>query len=389
MIKLLKINSILYVEDEKIIQKELAEILEKLCNKLYLADDGVQGLTQYNNYKPDIIISDIKMPFMNGIEMAKNIKKQDPKAHIIFTTAFSDTEFFQEALQLQVEGYILKPIDLALLINKINDVIELINLQRDLEQKEQILIQQSKLASMGEMIGNIAHQWRQPLSAISMKLNNISAEKDLGTFEEEQIDECIQSISSQLEYLSTTIDDFSSFFKPSIEYSNYNIYSFLQKSIDLVKASFSEYMIETIQNIDQKINSYGDPKQLVQALINILNNSKDALKNAQNIHKKLVFIISAKEENDEYLIIKIKDNGGGIPQQIIDKVFDPYFTTKHKSQGTGLGLYITHTIITKNLHGFLSVKNSEFEYKGIPYKGAEFEIKLPLSESLHSNLDKL
>jgi len=386
MIKLAKTNSILYVEDEKEVQKELAEVLDIFCNTLYIADDGVQGLKQYNKYNPDIVISDVKMPFMDGIEMAKRIKEKNKKAHVIFTTAFSDTNFFQDAIELQVDGYILKPIDLNLLKKKINSIIEIIEIKKELEQKEQILIQQSKLASMGEMIGNIAHQWRQPLSVISMQINNVKLEKTLGSFEEDSLDECMESILSQIDYLSNTIDDFSSFFKPSLEYSDYNIHIFLEKCIDLVKPLFCENTIETIKNIDQKINSFGDPKQLVQALINILNNSKDALKEAQDIQEKLVFIMTAKEEDGKYLNITIKDNAGGIPQNILDKIFEPYFTTKHKSQGTGLGLYISHTIITKNLHGFIEVSNDEFEYKGKYYKGAKFEIKLPLIEEAYSNL---
>jgi len=152
MMTLLKTNSILYVEDEQTVQKELTEVLSNFCENLYPADDGVQGLTQYLNYNPDIIISDIKMPFMNGIEMAKKIKEHNNKTHIIFTTAFNDAIYFQEAIELQVDGYILKPLDLKLLANKLNDIIELINTKKELEQQEQILIQQSKLVSMGAMI---------------------------------------------------------------------------------------------------------------------------------------------------------------------------------------------------------------------------------------------
>ena len=322
---MLKINSILYVEDEKNIQEELSKLLKKFCENLYLADDGVQGLSQYNKYKPDIIISDIKMPFMDGIQMAHKIREQHNEASIIFTTAFGDAEFFQEAIELQVDGYILKPIDLDLLEKKILSIIKAHKLKEELQKKEQILIQQSKLASMGEMIGNIAHQWKQPLSVISTHVNNIKFDCETGEVDKKELIETIDDISTQVQYLSKTIDDFRVFFKPDDSNSTFNIKKFLDKCITLVKASFDENTIEAIKEIDTKIDSYGSPNQLSQALINILNNAKDALKEAENIHKKLVFIISIKENDENQIIISIKDNAGGIPQNIIDKVFDPYF----------------------------------------------------------------
>ena len=379
MIENLKVNSILYVEDEKNIQQELSKFLKMFCNNLYLADDGVQGLTLYQKYKPDIIISDIKMPFMNGIDMAHKIKEFNEDASIIFTTAFSDTDFFQEAIELQVDGYILKPIDLDLLENKIKNIIKNLKIKEDLENKEQMLIQQSKLASMGEMLSNIAHQWKQPLSIISSHTNSIKFDCELDELDKNTLVKSIDDISNQVQYLSNTVDDFRVFFKPNDMTSSFNIKKFLDKCINLVKASFDENTIEAIHEIDYKIDSLGDPNQLSQALINILNNAKDALKEAENIHKKLVFIISIKENENKQIVISIKDNAGGIPENIINNVFEPYFTTKGE-KGTGLGLYISHSIITKNLKGNLNVVNEEFEYEGHLYKGANFIIKLPLVE---------
>jgi len=378
MKKMLKVKSILYVEDEKEVQKELAEVIELFCENLYLADDGVQGLEQYKNYNPDIVISDIKMPFMDGITMAKKIKEIDDEVHLIFTTAFSDVDFFQDAIELQVDGYILKPIDLELLENKIKKVIKAIKLKEELYEKEQMLLQQSRLASMGEMIGNIAHQWKQPLSIISIAASNIKLDYDMDNIKKESLISCVDNTLTQVEYLAKTIDDFRTFFNPSQKSLPFNIKKFIDKCIDLVSASFDANTINTIKKIDDKIDSFGDPNQLSQALINILNNAKDALKVAENIQKKLVFVFTAKEDNNQNIVITIKDNAGGIPNNIIDKIFDPYFTTKQATNGTGLGLYITHTIITKNLKGSISVENDEFEFDNVNYKGAKFTITLPL-----------
>lgn len=371
-----KLKSILYVEDEKLSQIDLADILEDFCDVLYTADDGKQGLILFKKYKPQVIISDIKMPFMNGIEMCREIRKLDKNIKIIFTTAFSDTSYFQEAIDLQVDGYILKPIEIDLLIKKIENIIEQINLEEELVKKDKLLIQQSKLASMGEMIGNIAHQWKQPLNIISMTTSDVLVHLDLNTpLNKDELREHCNNTMLQVEYLSKTIDDFRNFFKPNKPQMNYNLKEFFKNCLNLVNASFHDNMIETIEEIDDRINSFGHPEYLTQALINIFNNAKDAFDNAKDIQSKLVFVMIVKENNNEISIV-IKDNAGGIPESIIDKIFDPYFTTKNNN-GTGLGLYITHSIITESLNGLIYVENERFNYKGNEYKGAKFTIKLP------------
>ena len=371
------LESILYVEDEKIVQKDIAEILEDYCETLYLADDGKQGYAQFIKHNPELIITDIRMPFMTGIDMSKEIRKICKDVNIIFITAFNDTDYFQEAIELQVNGYILKPTKIKLLINKIEDITKQIYLKKELKQKEEMLIQQSKMASMGEMIGNIAHQWKQPLSVISAFASAIQIDCDMDTVEKDKIEECSQVTLDQIEYLSATIDDFKDFFKPSHSSQSFNLKKYIEKCINLVKAAFDSNTIELRENIDEKINSYGHPEYFIQAFINILNNAKDALKSIKNIEEKLVFICTI-ETKDEFVEMYIRDNAGGIPENIIDKVFDPYFTTKDK--GTGLGLHITKSIITKNLNGKINVKNIEFIHNGVKYKGAEFKITLPLDK---------
>jgi len=374
-----KIQSILYVEDEKKIQEELAEVLENFCEILYRADDGFQGLDMYTKYSPDIVITDIRMPLMDGLEMSKKIKKIDPKSQIIFTTAFSDVDYFQEAIELQVEGYLLKPINLELLEKKILDIIQTIHLKQELLQKEQMLLQSSKLAAMGEMIENIGHQWKQPLSIISMSATGMKILKENGELSDDEFNLKCDLINEHSQYLAQTIDDFKNFFNPKRNDKIFNLQKYLHKCVDLVSASFDQNMIKTIKDIDSKINSFGDPNQLLQAIINILNNAKDALKNASLLREKLVFIFTVITENKN-IIITIKDNAGGIPHKILERIFEPYFTTKENENGTGLGLYITHTIITKNLKGSIKVENEIFTHDREEYKGAKFTISLPLIE---------
>ena len=372
-----KVEKILFVEDEKNIQTELEEYLQQHCYQLLLADDGFQGLELYREHQPDIVISDIRMPLMNGIEMCKEIRKINTKVPVVFTTAFSDVQFFQQAIELQVAGYILKPIDLDQLDQKLSDVIDQVLLGYELRDKENMLLQSAKLASMGEMIGNIAHQWKQPLSVISIDVNNIKMDCELGDVEVTRLQKYADHIGEQVSYLAKTIDDFRGFFKPTNTSATYNVKEFIDKCIVLVKASFDENTIKAIQEIDDNINSYGDPYQLTQALINILNNAKDALKQAEGLRKKLVFIVTASADDNNNLVITIKDNAGGIPSSALPHVFEPYFTTKEHLGGSGLGLYISHTIITRNLKGSIRAENDVFEHEGNTYKGAKFVIKLP------------
>ncbi len=373
-----KIQSILYVEDEKEIQDELSEVLEDFCEVLYRADDGFQGLELFNKYTPDIVITDIRMPLMDGIEMSKKIKQIDSNSQIIFTTAFSDVDYFQEAIELQVEGYLLKPINLELLEKKVLNIFHTIQLKEELNKKEQMLLQSSKLAAMGEMIGNIGHQWKQPLSIISTSATGMKVLKENDRLTDDEFNLKCDLINEHVQYLAQTIDDFKNFFNPKENDKVFNLQEYLHKCVDLVSASFDQNMIKTVKDIDSKINSFGDPNQLLQAIINILNNAKDALRNASHLREKLVFIFTVTTE-DNNIIITIKDNAGGIPHKILERIFEPYFTTKENENGTGLGLYITHTIITKNLKGTIQVENEVFTHDNEEYKGAKFTITLPLA----------
>lgn len=379
MSKFETIDTILYVEDEKNVQEELADVIESFCKTLYRADDGFQGLELYKKHTPNIVITDIKMPIMDGIEMCKKIREFGNNTPIVFTTAFSDIDYFQEAIELQVEGYILKPINLDSLEKKLLSIINSLHLQKELLEKEQMLIQTSKLAAMGEMIGNIAHQWKQPLATISMGANNLKAQYELQeTLDPSTSLKFADNVLVQVDFLSKTIDEFRGFFNPNKSKEIYNLKKFIDKCVHLVSASFDSNTIKTIQDVDSKIDSFGDPNQLLQAVINILNNSKDALKEASYLREKLVFIVTAKEDHEQNIVITIKDNGGGIPEKILPRIFEPYFTTKEKQGGTGLGLYITHTIITKNLHGSIKAENDIFTHDDEEYKGALFTITLPI-----------
>jgi len=252
-----------------------------------------------------------------------------------------------------------------------------VNLNEEIKktvEKDQQLIQQSKMAIMGEMIGNIAHQWKQPLSLISMSngLIQLNQEnKDIGS--KEEVEKATDNIDNAVNHLSTTIDDFRDFFKPNKEKEFFRIQETLTKTCNLISSQFKNNNIEVIKEVND-ISVYGFQNELLQVIINIFKNAKDELVKS-DIDKRFIFINVQKDESK--VIIKIKDNAGGIPENIIDKVFDSYFTTKNDKEGTGIGLYMSKQIIT-NMSGTITTQNVDFEFEDIKYKGAEFKITLPL-----------
>ena len=232
---------------------------------------------------------------------------------------------------------------------------------------------QSKLASMGEMIGNIAHQWRQPLSLISTIASGIKVQIEYGQFDEKTIIPDMDSIIKQTTYLSNTIDDFRNFIKNNNEKGEVQISNIIKKVLSISHPSVVNHNITIIENTKDDMRFDAFENQLIQALINILNNSKDALKEHLAEDKPRLIFIETKNIINGF-VLKIKDNAGGIPENVIQKIFEPYFTTKHKSIGTGIGLSITHQIITKHHNANITASNETYEYDGKTYTGACFTI---------------
>ena len=237
-------------------------------------------------------------------------------------------------------------------------------------EKERLLIQQSKMATMGEMIGNIAHQWKQPLSTISTVSTGIKFKKEVGCLEENDIVYGMSNINTAVQYLSQTIDDFRNFFKPDKIKTNFKVLDVFTNTIKLINSQFRNNNIEIISNIDDN-EIYGYRNELLQVLINIFKNAKDEFIKLDKNKKRYIFIDAYKE--DLNYIIKIKDNAGGINPDIIGDVFEAYFTTKEDHEGTGIGLYMCRQIIN-GMNGKIQVINTQFEYEGEEYQGAEFII---------------
>ncbi|MEA3553897.1 MAG: cache domain-containing protein [Campylobacterota bacterium] len=244
-------------------------------------------------------------------------------------------------------------------------------------QQEKILQEQAKMVAMGEMIGNIAHQWRQPLSIISTAATGMKVKKEYGISDEKEELKMLDSINESAQHLSQTIDDFRDFLKGDSAKKSFFINDIIEKTFIIEEAVIKNNNIDIIKDLDDDIEIFNLPHGLLQSCVNIINNAKDVLKDLDD-KDRYIFITTKILSNK--IKIEIKDTGGGIPDDIITKIFEPYFTTKHKSQGTGLGLHMTYNIINQNMGGTISVRNENFEYKDESYTGAIFTITLPIEK---------
>ena len=240
------------------------------------------------------------------------------------------------------------------------------------QEKDRLLAQQQKMVSMGQMIENIAHQWRQPLSVISTNASAIKVKKEMNLLQDDELIKTVDQIVNTSKYLSQTIDDFRYFFKPQKDKEVFNLNSSIEKCLDLISQNFIQKDIKIIYKPND-IEALGYETEFIQVLINILNNSKDAFEQ-NNIDKKLIFIYLQIINNKIHL--EIYDNALGLSDDMLDKVFEPYFTTKHKSSGTGIGLYMSKEIISRHMDGDISIKNYNFTYENENYKGAKITIVL-------------
>lgn len=257
--------------------------------------------------------------------------------------------------------------ELKIVINNMIDNLEF-KIQEEINKRleqEQILIQQSKLASMGEMIGNIAHQWRQPLAQISAIHMNMKVTYDFDKFTKEYMESKIKEANKLTAYMSQTISDFQNFFKPQGEKEVFSIEKACRDAYFILESSLKAHGIKVIFHITQDVTINGYKTEYSQVILNLLSNAKDILIERQIKNPKIELEI---KDGNHYALVKIKDNAGGVDASIIDKIFEPYFTTRHQTQGTGIGLYMSKNIIERNMHGYINVVNVE--------DGALFTVKV-------------
>ena len=237
----------------------------------------------------------------------------------------------------------------------------------EVHEQQEMLITQSRLAAMGEMLSMIAHQWRQPLSTTTLRISQLQIKSMLEDKGSDERDALLEEVSDTLVYLSDTIDDFQTYFKPDNKSEDVNIASVTERAKGFVKARTDIYDIDVVCEGDNEVSIETFPNELIQVLINILNNAVDVLVSSKTKCKEIFIEVG---QSDEEVSITIRDSGSGIEEHLLERIFEPYFSTKSEN-GTGLGLYMVKMIVHEHMGGKIFAQNSS---KG----GAEFCIVLPL-----------
>ncbi len=405
-------KKILIVEDEFFIANNIKVILESSGYTVTsIVATGEGAIQRVERETPDLVLMDIELNGeMDGIETVNEIHARYDMP-VIYMTAYTDEKLLERAKLTEPFGYLVKPvnerelqtnIEMALYKHKTENRLKEMN--RNLEkrvleemekriQKEQLLIQQSKMAAMGEMIGAIAHQWRQPLNSINIIAQDLPDAYKFGELDEKYIKEAAEKTMNLVDYMSQTIDDFRDFFKPSKERVPFKVNTAIKEIIQLlyyqlIKADIGISLSCTYEGATKKpplgdrgeicickpeIVVTGYPNEFKQAILNLLTNARDAIidRKEQGLlkeEKQGLISIEISREN-QLAVTKINDNGGGISEESLKKIFEPYFTTKG-DDGTGIGLYMCKTIIENHMGGRIRAKNIG--------EGAEFRLELKM-----------
>jgi PleD family two-component response regulator len=418
--------SILVVDD---VPENVHELVSALSGeyRIMVATNGHKALELVQEPNPpDLILLDIVMPEMDGYEVCRRIKATEAGKRIptLFLSVRDEPADKIRGFSIGAADYITKPFDIDEIRARIRTHLQLSRLQlyfeqqvaqrtltlaatneelqkeiaerklaeealevkrRQLEalnaeleqrvaeeveknlQKDRILFHSARLAAMGELLSNIAHQWRQPLNNIGLLIQGAFFEYNDGKLDRESFTTFVQRCMEILQYMSKTINEFQSFFRPEGAGGEFDPCDVVERSLALVRAGYDQNGI-TIRMVNHGTHPMtGFEIEFSQVILSLLNNAKDVLVE-RHTPKPAVDICCCFEEGRN--IITIRDNAGGIPEEILDKIFDPYFTTKFKSQGTGIGLYMAKMTIERYMGGMLSVHNTP--------EGAEFSIELPV-----------
>lgn len=364
--------NILYVEDDLELNEETVDIFKDLFNIVHTALDGEEGLEKYESFYRssgkyyDIVITDIQMPKLNGIDLTAKIQKINPSQDIVVISAYSDSEKLMSLIDLGVNYFILKPLSHKKLVEVLYKACLFIENKK---AQERLQFSQSKNSAMGAMIGNIIHQWNQPLNYISTVSSFLELQISMGKeVSNEKIINEMKVISNTVKRLSQTTDTFRNFLKEKKERADIVLQEKIEDALIISKIVLKDKGIKLIKDIEDQtpiiINTIGN--ELTEVIINIVNNAIDAIEEKEI--KEGTVKIELIEEND-YVLICIEDNAGGVPTEIMPYIFDEYFTTKGEDKGTGLGLHMSKRIVQESLKGELYVQNTQ--------NGAKFFIKLP------------
>ncbi len=353
-------------ERERMGRKEAENLLEEKALELFEANQELKE----QNHKLESKLEQLEQnsPWQRRFDRERRARKEaenllEAKALELFE-ANQKLKDFNNSLEEKIEE---RTKELESLNEELEHRVE-DEIQKRHEQ-EQFLIQQSKMIAMGEMVGSIAHQWRQPLNVVSLLVSDIIEAYEYGDLSDEYMEGVRNDIMANVKFMSETIDDFRNFFRTSKQPEQFNVREMVSEVLRLYFHQSKNYNLhihlEETPLSEDDLLAMGFKNEFKQVILNLINNAKDILieRGIEDKHININFL-----STEDRVIITVEDNGGGVPDHIIDKIFQPYFTTKHENQGTGIGLYMSKTIIETNMKGNIRVENSDI--------GAKFTIEL-------------
>ena len=383
-----KLNKIYNLKNALLVKKDMTSVninnknFKLITNEFSLVQGDQLFYNHKNKIKFDIghnhiVDNNIEYHINSSLNLYNHKKEVAGKVLLAYDTTEYLKDFDMVLIKNIVKIILIMLIFIIVLNIAFNFFIDKIKIitDKNIQIKEQ-LFKSEKMAAMGEMIGNISHQWRQPLSVISTGSTGMKMQKEFGTLSDDDFYKQCDMINNNAQYLSKTIDDFKNFIKGDRNKEIFSLKDDISSFLNLVEGAIKNNHINMVLDIQEGIKINGYENELIQCLINIFNNAKDVLIEKE-IKDKFIFISTSIDENKA--VIKIKDNGNGIPKDIINKVFEPYFTTKHQSRGTGLGLHMTYSLISDGMNGTIDVANKVYKYEEKEYTGAEFTISLAIS----------
>ena len=317
------------------------------------------------------------MPEMDGLTFVESLRKSKLHMPVIITSAFVLPDYFKKAIDLRIDKYLTKPVKISDLFDAVENSYNRLRNEKlqkkNNELEDKILDYQSRMSTIGEMVGNISHQWRQPLSTISTVVTELKFMKELDDLSDELLADNISIIQKNIGQMSQTMDDFRELIIGDQKHQSFDVVELTNQVLNISKAIIVTNFIKVIFNNEEQILLTNLKNALMQAMVNIINNAKDALLDTKE-ENRIIFIDITQDEKN--VIIQIKDTAGGIKSKTLEKVFEVLYTTKEKT-GMGIGLYMTKKLINEKMNGEISVSNETITYNDKEYLGASFKILLP------------
>jgi len=333
-----------------------------------------------------LVLTEFDLPKLNGIKLIRALREKYNRNKMAIIVVTNEREKYvpPKCFKSGANDFIYKGFDREEFYARLNVHLEMIGLfdtikTESLEKanKEKLLLEDSKMNMIGELLYNISHHWRQPLMSISTTIGSLRVLKEYGTNDLEKELESLDSVTDLTQEMSNTIEMFKDFFSFAKEKDKFSIVTSIKDYEKLISTALEEQKIQLVINGDESNMYEGNKENFIHAMINSINNAKEAVAKQSDDEKLILINVTYDSKNGTE--INICDSGGGVPEEISTKIFEPYFSTKEDRNGTGLGLFIARKFIVNDFKGTIGTTNSEFEYDGKKYFGADFKINLPLS----------